>query len=353
MVFGGSKLDRDERNVQPIANADGAAGQLADPPYRAGTIAVHPQIMQRALPRTKHMLVWGEARVRPKPGVPPQAGPLPQSSSSYRTPSSSLLPSAAAAPKPQSYIEALQSEPAKAKVASYSSSPSYGLQSKQTISGARPGSGGSGGYGLESDIVKKSSSSSLTSAAKPKSGGLYSTLDDDDEDGYGLFPDDELEAPKKATSAVASALSSQRYGRVSTPDGPSTPRSSSPSGAAGGPLAAAIGGLSGSRPGSGGASRPLTSGSATGGLYGSSTSTVSSTSGYKAPVAATTSALAGSRPGSGGGGYGLASDLKKPSSPTPTTSAAKPAALKSGGGGYGLDSDLKSTSSGIGKSSYY
>ena len=346
MVFGGSKLDRDDRNLQPIAQADGAAGQLAEPPYRAGTIAVQPQIMQRNLPRTRHVLVWGEARVRPKPGVPPQApasSHQPErthSAKPYST-SSSLLPPAAA-PKPSSYIEALQSDPKPKATVGYSSSysSSYGLKKETTA--VTSTSSTSKGYGLESDVKKSSTSLSTSPYSKSGGYGLESDvkkssvsltpqsksygLDEDINDDYDIeydLPDLDSSATTKkappAHNAPASSSLASRYGRVSTPDGPSTPRSSSPSGT---PL--------GTR---------LTTATGSGGLYGSVSG------GYKA-TGSSSGSLAGSRPGSGGG-YGLDSDLKK-TSVTSTSSAvvSKPS------GGYGLDSDLKSTS-GVGKSSFY
>ena len=252
MVFGGTKLDRDDRSVQPIGN-DGGAGQDADPPYRAGTLSLQ-QHLQRALPLTQNLPVWAEVRVRPKPGAAAQVPPAlsrPQADPVISRPLDSKYGSlsTSSSPKPQSYVDALQSDP-KAKVSSYSSglSSATGLSRagiSPTVSATnspRPTTS-AGSYGLGSEVRQSTSTSALQKpAAKPK------------EDSYGLF-DEELEMPRgsAATTRPSSLASSgvgaglMKYGRASPADGPSTPRSSSPSGSQEGvsrPSSLAMGGAS-------------------------------------------------------------------------------------------------------------
>ena len=250
------------------------------------------------------MLVWGEARVRPKPGVPQQS---PQAPASGTKSPSATISAAPPVSKPQSYIEAVQSDIRKPSSPSTAGiSPRVTPSSASASSISRPITGSAGGYGLGSEIkkttvtstsgygsdyLKKSTSPvsstqsyGLDSDLKKSSSGGYglgsdlagkkpsspaavggygldmdlrksssSSLakkpiieDDDDDDGYGLFNDE--------MSKMTASTNAQRFGRVPTPDGPSTPRTGSPSGVPERPLS-----------GGGGMSRPL-AGSGVGGM---------------------------------------------------------------------------------------
>ena len=268
-------MDRDDRVLQPIAQSDGTAGQYCDPPYRAGAVPLQQHLL-KALPWAEHVLVWGEARVKPKPGVPLQAPP--SSTIPSKSSSASALVQQASSSRPHSYAEAVQSDgkklpsmgaaprvvPSSSNVsgirqpATSGSSVGYGLGSglKKTVetssgheSNLKKPSTLVGSYGLESDLRKSSSTDYTGKKSSPpatKAGGVYG-LDSDlrtssasslakkpsaKDDDYGLL-DEELELPTETPTSSAAA---QRYGRASTPDGPGTPRTGSPSGVTDRPL---------------------------------------------------------------------------------------------------------------------